>query len=138
MSRQSVTRGNLTNHQQHELYVWPFAEAVRAGTGSIMCSYNQINNSYACQNSHLQNYILKNELGFQGFIMSDWSAQHSGVSSALAGLDMTMPGDVGFDSATSYWVRYLSFTKLDPLVDIRIGTQPHRFRPQRHSSSVPP
>ena len=63
------------NSLQHELYVWPFAEAVRAGTGSIMCSYNQINNSYACQNSHLQNYILKNELGFQGFIMSDWSAQ---------------------------------------------------------------
>ena len=35
--------------------------------------------------------------------MSDWSAQHSGVGSALAGLDMTMPGDVGFDSDTSYW-----------------------------------
>lgn len=66
---------NLDDTTLHELYVWPFAEAVRAGTGSIMCSYNQINNSYACQNSHLQNYILKNELGFQGFIMSDWSAQ---------------------------------------------------------------
>ena len=83
---------------------------MRAGTGSIMCSYNQINNSYACQNSYLQNYILKNELGFQGFIVSDWSAQHSGVSSALAGLDMTMPGDVGFDSATSYWVSYPKLT----------------------------
>lgn len=69
-----------------------------------MCSYNQVNNSYACQNSYLMNHILKNELGFQGFIMSDWSAQHSGVSSALAGMDMTMPGDVGFDSGTSYWV----------------------------------
>lgn len=89
---------------QHELYVWPFAEAVRAGTASIMCSYNQVNNSYACQNSYLQNYILKNELGFQGFIVSDWAAQHAGVASALAGLDMTMPGDVAFDSTTSYWV----------------------------------
>lgn len=93
----------------HELYMWPFADAVRAGTGSIMCSYNQINNSYSCANSYTLNYLLKGELGFQGFVMSDWAAQHSsveinlfhtivpyltsirsGVSSALAGLDSTL------------------------------------------------
>jgi len=88
----------------------PFADAVRAGTGSIMCSYNQVNNSYACQNSYLMNYLLKGELGFQGFVMSDWSAQQSGVSSALAGLDMTMPGDTGFDTGLSFWVRKPSLT----------------------------
>ena len=42
---------NIGDVAMHELYLWPFAEAVRAGTGSIMCSYNQINNSYGCQNS---------------------------------------------------------------------------------------
>ena len=68
-----------------------------------MCSYQQVNNSYGCQNSHLLNHILKNELGFQGFVMSDWQAQHAGVASALAGLDMSMPGDVVFESGTSYW-----------------------------------
>lgn len=47
-----------------------------------MCSYNQINNSYGCQNSKLLNNILKDELGFQGFVMSDWQAQHSGVVSS--------------------------------------------------------
>ncbi|MCJ1356385.1 MAG: hypothetical protein MMC33_006380 [Icmadophila ericetorum] len=94
---------NIDDVTMHELYLWPFADAVRAGTGSIMCSYNQVNNSYACQNSHMLNYLLKGELGFQGFIMSDWSAQHSGVGSVLAGLDMTMPGDVGFDTDTSFW-----------------------------------
>lgn len=36
------------------------------------------------------------QLDFQGFVMSDWQAQHSGVSDALAGLDMTMPGDTLF------------------------------------------
>jgi beta-glucosidase len=41
----------------------------------------------------LINGILKDELGFQGFVMSDWLAQISGVASALAGLDMAMPGD---------------------------------------------
>lgn len=74
----------------HELYLWPFADAVRAGVGSIMCSYNQVNNSYGCQNSKLLNNLLKNELGFQGFVMSDWQAQHAGAESAAAGLDMTM------------------------------------------------
>jgi len=39
------------------------------------------------------NGILKDELGFQGFVQSDWLAQRSGVGSALAGLDMSMPGD---------------------------------------------
>lgn len=45
----------------------PFADAVKAGVGSIMCSYNQVNNSYACQNSYTINHILKGELDFQGF-----------------------------------------------------------------------
>ncbi|ORY12520.1 beta-glucosidase [Clohesyomyces aquaticus] len=92
---------NLDDKTLHELYLWPFADAVRAGTGSII--YNKINNSQACQNSYLNNYILKGELGFQGFIMSDWSAQHSGVSTTAAGMDMTMPGDTGFNTGDSFW-----------------------------------
>lgn len=107
---------NIDDTTMHELYLWPFADAVRAGTGSIMCSYNQINNSYGCQNSYILNHLLKNELGFQGFIMSDWSAQHSGVSSALAGLDMTMPGDVAFDSGTSFWGPNLTIAVLNGTV----------------------
>lgn len=81
-----------------------------------MCSYQQINNSYGCQNSYALNYLLKGELGFQGFIMSDWAAQHSGVGSALAGLDMTMPGDVTFDSGTSYWGANLTVAVLNGTV----------------------
>jgi beta-glucosidase len=42
------------------------------------------------QNAQAQNGWLKHELGFQGYIMSDWAATHSGVDSALNGLDMTM------------------------------------------------
>ncbi|KAK8117746.1 uncharacterized protein PG998_006027 [Apiospora kogelbergensis] len=94
---------NVDDKTMHELYLWPFVDAVRAGVGSFMCSYNQINNSYACQNSKLLNGLLKSEMGFQGFVMSDWAAQHSGASSAVAGLDMTMPGDVAFNDGKSYW-----------------------------------
>lgn len=107
---------NIDDVTMHELYLWPFADAIRAGTASVMCSYNQVNNSYACQNSQTLNKLLKSELGFQGFVMSDWSAQHSGVSSALAGLDMTMPGDEGFNSGTSYWGSNLTIAVLNGTV----------------------
>lgn len=93
---------NIDDQTLHELYLWPFADAVRAGMVSVMCSYNRVNNSDACQNSYLINHILKGELGFQGYVLSDWQAQHSGVSSTLAGLDVSMPGDIVFDSSTSY------------------------------------
>jgi beta-glucosidase len=100
----------------HELYLWPFADAVRAGVGSIMCSYNQVNNSYACQNSKLMNDLLKNELGFQGFVMSDWQAQHTGAASAAAGLDMTMPGDTTFNTGLSFWGANLTLAVLNGTV----------------------
>jgi beta-glucosidase len=104
---------NLDDKTMHELYLWPFADAVKAGTGSIMCSYNQINNSYGCSNSYTLNYLLKNELDFQGFVMSDWGAHHSGVGDALAGLDMSMPGDIGFDSGTTFWGGNLTIAVLN-------------------------
>lgn len=94
---------NIDDRTLHEIYLWPFAEAVRAGVGAIMCSYNQVNNSDACQNSKVLNGLLKDELDFQGFVVSDWGAQHAGVASALAGLDMTMPGGDTFISGTSFW-----------------------------------
>ena len=100
----------------HELYLWPFADAVRAGTGAIMCSYNQINNSYGCQNSYTLNYLLKNELDYQGFVMSDWGAQQSGAVAALAGMDMAMPGDTSFDSRAGYWGTNLTIAVLNGTV----------------------
>lgn len=94
---------NMNDKTLHEVYAWPFQNAVHAGVGAVMCSYQQTNNSYGCQNSKLMNGILKEEFGFQGFIMSDWQAQHAGVSTAAAGLDMTMPGDTTFNTGLSYW-----------------------------------
>ncbi|KAH8178923.1 fibronectin type III-like domain-containing protein [Sarocladium implicatum] len=87
---------NIDDRTMHELYLWPFQDAVKAGTSNIMCSYQRVNNSYGCANSKTQNGLLKTELGFQGFIVSDWNAQHAGVATALSGLDMTMPDDQGF------------------------------------------
>lgn len=58
-----------------------------------MTAYNAVNGTACSQHSYLTNNILKDELGFQGFVMSDWLAHMSGVDSALAGLDLDMPGD---------------------------------------------
>lgn len=68
-----------------------------------MASYNRLNSSYATQNGHTLNALLKSELHFQGFVMSDYGAHESGGSSALAGLDMSMPGDIVPLSGTSFW-----------------------------------
>ncbi|KAH1342835.1 hypothetical protein KXW65_007431 [Aspergillus fumigatus] len=84
---------NVGDRALHEVFAWPFAESIRADVASVMCSYQMVNNSHACENSKLLNGILKDELGFQGFVQSDWLAQRSGINSALGGLDMSMPGD---------------------------------------------
>lgn len=75
----------------HELYAFPFMDALREGAGAVLCGYNRANQSYACQNSKLLNGILKTELGFEGFVVSDWQAQHTGIAAANAGLDVVMP-----------------------------------------------
>lgn len=72
--------------------MWPFANAVHAGVASIMCAYQRVNGSYSCQNSKMLNGLLKSELGFQGYVVSDWFGVHSGMASVEAGLDMDMPG----------------------------------------------
>ena len=83
---------NVDDRTLHELYAFPFMDALREGAGAVMCSYQRANHSYACQNSKLLNGVLKTELGFEGFIVSDWDGQMSGVASANAGLDLVMPG----------------------------------------------
>jgi beta-glucosidase len=90
------TSANVDDKTMHELYLWPFQDAVYAGVGSVMCSYNRINGTYACENSKTINSLLKGELNFQGFVVSDWVGQHSGLPSASGGLDMAMP-------TSGYW-----------------------------------
>ncbi|TLD20875.1 hypothetical protein E2P81_ATG08539 [Venturia nashicola] len=91
LNRTTIT-SNIDDRTLHELYLWPFADAVRAGVASVMCSYNKLNATWACENERVLNGLLKQELDFKGYVMSDWDAQHSTVQSAITGLDMTMPG----------------------------------------------
>lgn len=83
---------NVDERTERELYLHPFLRGIKAGAASVMAGYNMVNNSWMTQNAYLLNNRLKTELQFQGYVMSDWGAHHSGVDSALAGLDMSMPG----------------------------------------------
>ncbi|CAG8029095.1 unnamed protein product [Penicillium salamii] len=95
---------NIGDRATHELYLWPFMNAVKANVASVMCSYNKFNQTWACESDAILNKLLKDELGFKGYVMSDWNAQHTGVNSALAGLDMTMPGsDFSTPRGNIFW-----------------------------------
>jgi len=80
----------VDNKTARELYFPPFAAAIEAGVGGAMCSYNKVDGKYSCSNSHMLKDVLKGELGFQGFVQSDWWALHE--PSFLEGLDQEMPG----------------------------------------------
>ncbi|PKX90605.1 beta-glucosidase [Aspergillus novofumigatus IBT 16806] len=95
---------NIGDRAVHELYVWPFMDAVKADVASVMCSYNKVNGTWACESDAINNKLMKKELGFPGYIMSDWNAQHSTVNSAVSGLDMTMPGsDFSNPPGSIFW-----------------------------------
>ena len=67
-----------------------------SGAGAVMCAYNKINGTYACENEYTLGEVLKKDFGFKGFVVSDWGATQSTVKAALAGLDIEMPGNDSF------------------------------------------
>jgi len=79
---------NLDARSMRETDLLAFEIGIKqSGVGAVMCSYNRINGVYACENSYLLNDVLKNDWGFQGWVMSDWGGTHSTVNAALSGLD---------------------------------------------------
>lgn len=73
----------------------------------VQVSYNRVNETYSCQNPEILNKLLKEELGFQGYVVSDWGATHAGVAAIMAGLDMTMPG--GVDTSDNHNTSFFGF-----------------------------
>ncbi len=76
-----------------EIYLPAFETAVtQAKPWTVMCAYNKLNGTYASEHHRLLTQILKDEWGFEGFVVSDWGAVHDRVASLEAGLDLEMPG----------------------------------------------
>lgn len=82
-----------------EIYLTGFEIAVKESKPkSIMSSYNMINEVYANENEHLLQDILRDEWGFDGFVVSDWGAGNDYVEGVRAGSHVEMP-TTGGDSA---------------------------------------
>ena len=94
----AATDVRIDEQALHEIYAAPFESAVHAGVASVMCSYNHVNGPYACGNSAMLTTLLRGQLGFRGFVTSDWGATHS-AQFMNAGLDVEMidgPDSTGF------------------------------------------
>jgi beta-glucosidase len=76
--------------QESDLLAFHIAISI-ANPGAIMCSYNRVNSDYACEDSYLLRDVLKNDWGFNGFVLSDWGGTHSTEKASAAGLDQEQP-----------------------------------------------
>lgn len=82
----------IDERTMREIYLPIFEAAVKeANVGSIMDSYNLTNGTYMTANSYLNTEVTKKQWGFQGVMMSDWTATHDGIAAANGGLDLEMP-----------------------------------------------
>jgi beta-glucosidase len=83
-----------------EIYLPPFAASIEEGhVGTFMCAYVKTNGMYSCENADLLTDMLRKQLHFDGWVMSDWGATHSTVASIKNGLDQEMPGDTYYGKA---------------------------------------
>src|SRR6478735_9902258 len=102
---QEINRGNgqnsiVSERALREVYIPPYADAIsKAGLGSIMCSFNKINGTFACENSEVLDKILRDDLGFSGFVITDFGAAHSTVGSIEAGTDIETGTAAFYDGA---------------------------------------
>ena len=86
----------IAEHVLRELYLVPFEACVReADVDLAMTGYNKVNGVTMTEHGPLLARILKDEWGFGGVALSDWHAARSTVATAVAGLDLAMPGPDG-------------------------------------------
>ncbi|MEV4285321.1 glycoside hydrolase family 3 C-terminal domain-containing protein [Nonomuraea bangladeshensis] len=78
-----------------EVYLRPFERVVRAGAWGLMTAYNGVNGTTMTEHADLVLGVLKGEWGFDGFVVSDWTAVRSTEAAALGGTDVAMPGPYG-------------------------------------------
>ena len=94
--RRMSSSSNVDERTLREIYFPAFETSVKkAQPWTVMCSYNRINGVYASENKWLLTDVLRDEWGFEGYVMSDWGAVSNRVAGIAAGLDLEMPSSGG-------------------------------------------
>ena len=95
----------VDNRALQEIYMPSFYAAVtQANAASVMCAYSMINGNFACNNSFLNNTVLRDQWDFPGFVTSDYGALHS-TQGAVQGTDMEQPESTYYGSALQTAIR---------------------------------
>ena len=98
--RRMSSSSEVDERTLREIYFPAFETAVKkAQPYTFMCSYNQINGTFASENKWLLTDVLRGEWGFKGYVMSDWGAVNDRVKGLEAGLELEMPASVGDNDA---------------------------------------
>ena len=95
----------VDNRALQEIYMPSFNAAVtQANSASVMCAYSVVNGNFSCNNSFLNNTVLRDQWGFPGFVTSDYGALHS-TQGALQGTDMEQPENTYYGTALQSAIR---------------------------------
>lgn len=94
--RRMTSDSRLDDRTAREIYMPAFEKAVKEEKPwTVMCSYNKINGTYVAQSKKYLTDLLRDEWGFDGFVISDWGAVNDRVPDLQAGLDLEMPSSYG-------------------------------------------
>ena len=91
--RRMTSDSRIDERTMREIYLPAFETAVKeAQPWTVMCSYNRINGVYGCENRYTLTDILRDDWGFEGYVVTDWGAMNDKIASVKAGLELEMPG----------------------------------------------
>lgn len=98
--RRMTNSSDVDERTLREIYMVPFEGAVKNGKPwTVMNSYNRINGTFVGESKEYLTDLLREEWGFDGYVVSDWGAVNDRVEALKAGMDLEMPSSNGVNDA---------------------------------------